>query len=315
MSSTLQQSADLVFMVRPASFGFNAETAGSNAFQQAQQAVPADTNGTAVREFDSFVRQLRAEGVEVLVAEDSAPPQRPDAIFPNNWVSFHADGTLVLYPMLAANRRLERRPELLDWVLERSGFRVRRRLDFTASEQQGVYLEGTGSLVLDHSKRVAYAVPSLRTEPTLVRRWCDEMGYDCELFAALDAAGAPYYHTNVVLSIGTRFAVIAAEALPAQDRERVLDRLSASGREVIVISRDQAADFCANILELSTWDEALGDSSVLAMSQRARAAFPPAAFARLESCVDRVIAAPLHLIEQLGGGGARCMLAEVFRNR
>ena len=128
MSSTLQQSADLVFMVRPASFGFNAETAGSNAFQQAQRAVPADANSTAVREFDSFVRQLRAEGVEVLVAEDSAPPQRPDAIFPNNWVSFHADGTLVLYPMLAANRRLERRPELLDWVLERSGFQVRRKI-------------------------------------------------------------------------------------------------------------------------------------------------------------------------------------------
>jgi hypothetical protein len=315
MPSAMQQSADLVFMVRPASFGFNAETAGSNAFQQAQQASPPDANAIALREFDSFVRQLRAEGVEVLVAEDRAPPQRPDAVFPNNWVSFHADGTLVLYPMLAANRRLERRPELLDWVLERSGFRVRRRLDFTASEQQGVYLEGTGSLVLDHSNRVAYATPSPRTDPTLARRWCSDMGYDCELFAAADATGAPYYHTNVVLSIGTRFAVIAAEALPAQDRERVSGRLSATGREVIAVSRGQAADFCANILELSTWDEALGDSSVLAMSQRARAAFPPAAFARLESCVDRVVAAPLDLIERLGGGGARCMLAEVFRNR
>jgi hypothetical protein len=315
MSSAMQQTADLVFMVRPASFGFNAETAGSNALQQAQQAPPADTNAVAVREFDSFVRQLRAEGVEVLVAEDRAPPQRPDAVFPNNWVSFHADGTLVLYPMLAANRRLERRPELLERVLEHSGFRVRRRLDLTAFEEQGIYLEGTGSLVLDHSNRVAYAVPSPRTDPALARRWCSELGYDCELFAAADAAGTPYYHTNVVLSIGTRFAVIVAEALPAQDRARVLERLAATGREVIAVSRAQAADFCANILELSTWDEALGDSSVLAMSQRARAAFAPAAFARLQSCVDRVVAAPLDLIERLGGGGARCMLAEVFTNR
>ena len=315
MTSAMQQSADLVFTVRPASFGFNAETAGSNAFQRAQRASPADANATAVREFDSFVRQLRAEDVQVLVAEDSAPPLRPDAIFPNNWISFHGDGTLVLYPLLAANRRLERRPQLVDWLLERSGFRVRRRLDFTAFEQQGVYLEGTGSLVLDHTHRVAYVVPSPRTDPDLARRWCNDLGYDCELFAAYDAGGLPYYHTNVVLSIGTQFAVITAEALPAQDRERVLDRLTATGREVIAVSRDQAADFCANILELATWDEALGDSSVLAMSQRARAAFPPAAFARLESCVDRVIAAPLDLIEQLGGGGARCMLAEVFRNR
>jgi hypothetical protein len=315
MSSAVQQSADLVFMVRPAGFGFNAETAGSNALQQAQQASPPDANAIALREFDSFVRQLRAEGVEVLVAEDRAPPQRPDAVFPNNWISFHADGTLVLYPMLAANRRLERRPELLDWVLERSGFRVRRRLDLTGFEQQGTYLEGTGSLVLDHGNRVAYAVPSPRTDPGLARRWCSELGYDCELFAAADAAGTPYYHTNVVLSIGTRFAVIVAEALPARDRGRVLERLAATGREVIAVSRAQAADFCANILELSTWDEALGDSSVLAMSQRARAAFAPAEFARLQACVDRVVAAPLDLIERLGGGGARCMLAEVFTNR
>lgn len=311
----MPQSADLVFMVRPAGFGFNAETAGSNALQQAQQATPADANAIAVREFDSFVRQLRAEGVEVLVAEDRAPPRRPDALFPNNWISFHADGTVVLYPMLAANRRLERRPELLDWVLERSGFRVRRRLDLTAFEQQGTYLEGTGSLVLDHVNRVAYAVPSPRTDPALVRRWCGELGYDCELFAAADGAGTPYYHTNVVLSIGTRFAVIVVEALPARDRGRVLERLAATGREVIAVSRAQAADFCANILELSTWDEALGDSSVLAMSQRARAAFAPSEFARLQACVDRVVAAPLDLIERLGGGGARCMLAEVFTNR
>ena len=313
MSAAPKQSTDLVFMVRPASFGFNAETAGSNAFQQQAAASSTGGNAAAVVEFDSFVRQLHAEGVRVLVGEDLPAPQRPDAVFPNNWISFHDDGTVVLYPLLAANRRLERRAELLARIIAESGFAQRRTLDLSSFEKQGIFLEGTGSLVLDHLARVAYAVPSPRTDPGLVRHWCEAMSYQCELFAALDASGRPYYHTNVVLSIGTRLAVLTGEALPPADRERVLARLTASGREVLDISRAQAGEFCANILELSTWDEALGDSTLLVMSRRARIAYTPEQFARLESSVDSIVAVPLDLIERIGGGGARCMLAEVFR--
>ncbi len=307
------QSTDSVFMLRPSRFGFNAETAQSNAFQSAPTQQATDDQSQALVEFDSFVRQLRAEGVNVLIAPDDPVPPRPDAIFPNNWISFHNDGTMVLYPMLAPNRRIERRCELIDWLLRQSGFPLRRTLDLSGSEKDNTFLEGTGSLVLDHVGRVAYAAPSSRTDPVLVRRWCDEMAYDCELFTATDASGAPYYHTNVILSIGTRFAVIVAEALPSQDRERVLARLATNGREVIALSRAQATDFCANILQLSAWDEALGDCTVLAMSRRARAAFAHEQFARLERSVDAMVIAPLERIENVGGGGARCMLAEIFR--
>jgi hypothetical protein len=300
-------------MLRPANFGFNAETAGSNAFQQLAPAPGTDHNAAAVAEFDSFVRQLRAEGVRVLVGDDTPTPARPDAVFPNNWVSFHHDGSVVLYPLMAANRRLERRADLVARIMAESGFVQGRSLDLSHFEQQSRYLEGTGSLVLDHLARVAYAVPSLRTDPGLTRQWCEAMSYECELFTALDGNGQPYYHTNVVLSIGTRFAVLTGEALAPADRARVLARLAASGRDVIDISRAQAGEFCANILELSSWDEALGDSTMLVMSRRARAAFTADQLRRLEGCVDSVIAVPLDLIERIGGGGARCMLAEVFR--
>jgi hypothetical protein len=313
VSAVTQQSAELVFMLRPASFGFNAQTAATNAMQQPAAAPPGGSQAAAVAEFDSFVRQLRAEGVNVQVADDCPSPPRPDAVFPNNWISFHHDGTVVLYPLLAANRRLERREDLVARIVAECGFAQRRTLDLSGFEQQGRFLEGTGSLVLDHLARVAYAVPSPRTDPGLVRHWCREMSYECELFAALDAHSKPYYHSNVVLSIGTRFAVLTGEALTPVDRARVLGRLAASGRDVLDISRVQAAEFCANILELSTWDEALGDSSLLVMSRRARAAFTPEQFARLERGVDTVIAVPLDVIELIGGGGARCMLAEVFR--
>lgn len=313
VSSSQPQSTDSVFMVRPSCFGFNEQTAGSNAFQSAPAQPAGDDQAQALAEFDSFVRQLRAEGVDVLVAADDPVPPRPDAVFPNNWISFHADGTLVLYPMQAPNRRLERRAGLIDWLLRQSGFPLRRTLDLSGEEQNDVFLEGTGSLVLDHVGRVAYAAPSSRTDPGLVRRWCDEMSYDCELFAATDASGMPYYHTNVMLSIGARFAVIVAEALPAADRERVLARLQSGDRDVIQVSRAQANDFCANILQLSAWDEALGDCSVLAMSRRAHAAFSDHQLKRLQRSVDAMVVAPLDRIEQVGGGGARCMLAEIFR--
>jgi hypothetical protein len=305
------QCAGAVLMVRPAAFGFNPETAADNAFQHAEAGTPA---GAALAEFDHLAHALAGEGIEVCVAQDSAQPPKPDAVFPNNWVSFHADGTLVVYPMAHASRRPERRQEVIDLVIGRTGFRVRHFLDLSWYEGQGRYLEGTGSLVLDHVNRVAYACTSARTDAELVREWARELRYEPVLFAASDRSGRPLYHTNVCLWIGQRVALVGTEALAAADRERVLQHLRASGRALVEVGHAEIAQFAGNMLELSTWDEALGDASVLVMSDSARRALSPQAFAQLSGATDAVLAVPVPTIERLGGGSVRCMLAEVFVN-
>jgi hypothetical protein len=307
-----QQCADAVLMVRPQAFGFNPETAATNTFQK-PAASGTDPAPQAVAEFDALARALKAEGVEVCVAQDSSVPIKPDAVFPNNWVSFHADGTLVLYPLAHANRRPERRAELIDAVVRQLGFKVTHLLDLTRYEGAGKYLEGTGSLVLDHVQRVAYACTSPRTHPQLVREWAREFKYEPVIFAAASRTGVPLYHTNVCLWIGARVAVVAAASIAEADRARVLAHLTASGREVILIGHEELEHFAGNMLELDTWDEALGDARVLVMSESARRALDPRVFAQLSGCTDTVLAVPVPTIEQLGGGSVRCMLAEVFR--
>src|SRR3954469_7156293 len=302
------QYASAVLMVRPRHFGFNAETALTNRFQQ-----PGGSDHTAAQalgEFDAFAAALAGEGVTVCVAEDADEPRNPDAVFPNNWVSFHADGTMVLYPMQAASRRLERRTAVID-VVRQSGFKVRRTLDLTHHEQSGRYLEGTGSLVLDHRERVAYACLSPRPHEPVAREWAAAMGYQLELFTARDARGTPIYHTNVVMSIGTRMAVVALDNIDADDRRRISSRLDA-GHELLPIDEAEMAAFAGNVLELGTWDEYLGDMRILVMSTSAQRALPAAKYARLYSSVDAVLAAPVDVIERHGGGSVRCMLAEVF---
>ena len=310
------QTASGVLMIRPAAFGFNPQTAASNRLQRATapdgSGVGGAANDRARSEFDTMVRLLRGEGVVVVVMEDTPEPARPDAIFPNNWFSLHADGTLCLYPMAAANRRIERRVDALQAALRTAGCYVDTVRDFTGHEQSGRFLEGTGSLVLDHVARVAYACRSPRTDAGLVQEWCDALGYQPEVFFATDASGCNYYHTNVMLSIGTRFAVVASESIAASDRERVLDRLHASGRNVIEIDRPAVANFAANILELASWDEALGDCSLCVLSARARAAFGAEQWRQLSSSVDGALVVPVPTIETLGGGGVRCMMAELF---
>ncbi|MBS0579257.1 MAG: amidinotransferase [Proteobacteria bacterium] len=308
-SRPAEQCAGAVLMVRPAAFGFNAQTAADNAFQRADTGAGA---ATALQEFDRLAGALAGEGVEVCIATDSAQPSKPDAVFPNNWVSFHADGTLVVYPMAHASRRPERRQDVIDLAIGRTGFRVRHFLDLSWYEGQGRYLEGTGSLVLDHVQRVAYACISARTDPELVREWARELGYEPVLFRATDRAGRALYHTNVCLWIGARVALVGAEAIAASDRDAVLTRLRASGREVVLVGHSEIEQFAGNMLELSTWDEALGDAYVLVMSETARRGLRPEAFARLAGATDSVLAVPVPTIERLGGGSVRCMLAEVF---
>jgi len=310
MSPAASQVSGTILMVRPKSFGFNAETALTNRFQRAGAA--ADVGLQARLEFDAFAAALAAEGVTVCVAEDSEEPRKPDAVFPNNWVSFHADGTVVLYPMQAASRRVERRDAVIEQVVRDTGFQVRRTLDLTRHEKEGRFLEGTGSLVLDHVARVAYACRSPRTDEAVAREWAGELDYSLELFEARDAAGAPIYHTNVVMSVGSRVAAIALDNVADADRGRVAARLRASGRDVVGISDAEMTAFAGNVLEVGSWDEHLGDFRILVMSRTARRALAPEKFARLGAGVDSVLAVPVDVIERHGGGSVRCMLAEVF---
>ncbi len=318
-ASAAQQCADAVLMIRPAAFGFNPETAASNAFQQ-RHTVDAGATGAAATaanartEFEQLAHALVSEGVQVIAVDDTPAPPKPDAVFPNNWVSFHACGTVVLYPMQSVSRRTERRQDVIETVVKASGFKVSHLLDLTHYEAQGKFLEGTGSLVLDHVNRVAYACVSPRTHPEVIADWARELEYEPVIFAAADARGMPLYHTNVLMGIGARAVIIGSEAIAPSDRQRVLAQLAASGREIIDIGQAGIGQFAGNLLELASWDEALGDCRVLVMSQSARGAFKPEAFAQLSGCTDTVLTVPVPTIEAVGGGSVRCMLAEVFRS-
>jgi len=294
-------------MIRPAAFDYNPQTAESNRMQAERDPSTADVAALALAEFDAAVKGLRAAGVSVCVVADEPLPPKPDAVFPNNWVSWHADGTVVLYPMQAPNRRLERRPDVLEEIAERCHYRIDRVLDLSAFEEQGRYLEGTGSLILDHVARQAFACRSLRTDEGLVRQWAGQLGYTPIVFDAADSAGVAYYHTNVMLSIGQKLAVVASEAIAPQDRERVLSALAAS-RELIEIDRAAVAAFAGNMLELLSAD----GHRVYALSARVKEALPQALWDRLAAGTDQLLPLAIPTIERIGGGSVRCMLAEVF---
>jgi hypothetical protein len=306
----LPQCADAVLMIRPAAFGFNGETESSNRFQQ-RGAATAGTPERALTEFDALERALRETGIETFTLADRSDPACPDAVFPNNWVSFHADGTVVLYPMLAPSRRRERRLDLLLELEQRGGFGVERLLDLSHHEMSSRFLEGTGSVVFDHRGRVAYACLSPRTDLRVLQELCAELGYAPCAFAAADATGVPVYHTNVMLSVGDRCAIVCAEAVAEADRARLLTHLAGGGRTVLGIDQRQMASFAGNALELRT----RGGASVLALSARALASFDAEVRERLDRLVGRVLAVPVPTIEEVGGGSVRCMLAEVFLPR
>jgi hypothetical protein len=295
-------------MVRPAAFGWNAETEDSNRFQ-ARSALPAAELAECARqEFDAMVASLRQAGVTVHVFDDHPVPICPDAVFPNNWVSFHDDGTVVLYPMLAPSRRRERRPELLQELIRQGGYALSRLLDLSHHELAGRYLEGTGSMVLDHVARIAYACPSPRTHPAVLQEFCEALGFEPCSFEAADRGGTAVYHTNVLLAIGGRFAVICSEAVAERDRARVRGRLADSGRTLVEIGFEQLEYFAGNMLELRAADGV----GVLVMSAQARAGLDARQLETLLGCVDRLVVPPVHHIEQAGGGSVRCMIAEVF---
>jgi hypothetical protein len=308
VDSRERQCAGAVLMVRPASFGANPETADSNRFQRAD-ARPDDTMA-ALREFDGLAARLTAAGVDVQVAEDTLEPTKPDACFPNNWVSFHADGTAVLYPMMAPSRRAERRPELFDG-LRRAGYRIARTVDLSPLEARGEFLEGTGSLILDRPRRIAYACRSPRTTPAALAEFSAALGYRTVAFDALGPDGLPAYHTNVLMALGERFAVVCGVAIPdGKRRAAVLGELEASGRELIDIDVAEMNGFAGNLLALAAGSGA----ALIAISEAAWQALAPSKRRRLERH-GSIMAAPIPTIERLGGGSVRCTIAEVFLAR
>ena len=306
-----RQCAPAVMMIRPVRFLANPQTKGSNAFQREEARDHAAQQARALAEFEGLAAALERAGVEVCVFDDTPEPHTPDAIFPNNWVSFHADGRVALYPMMAENRRTERRLELIDRLAGAHGFKPGPILDLSHHEAASRFLEGTGSLVLDRVQRIAYACLSPRTDAAVLADFADQLGYEAIAFTAHGPDGRAIYHTNVLMSVGDGFAVICAEALPdPAQREAVLDRLRRTGHELVTISFDQMLAFAGNMLALA--DQQGGQ--VLAMSERAERSLSRAQRAAL-SRHARLVTAPIPTIEDAAGGSVRCMLAEVFLPR
>lgn len=299
------QTTNTVFLVRPASFSYNVQTAESNAFQTLAEINPIEIQAKALKEFDAFVTKLRAEGVQVQVFEDSLVPTKPDAIFPNNWISIHADGTVVLYPMCTPNRRLERNQAVLDWLEQKNTFHT--IIDYTIYENQGRFLEGTGSIIFDHLNKKAYACLSPRTDLMIFEHLMVHLGYEAIAFNALDKNGVAIYHTNVMMSIGNGFAVVCLESIPSnQEREKVVRELQNSSLEIVGISLDQVGHFAGNMLALQN-----KDGQVLVLSQSAFDVLTTQQKQQLEQYV-KLLPMAIPTIELIGGGSARCMIAEVF---
>lgn len=297
------QTTSTVLMVRPARFAFNPDTAGNNAFQH-DDLEPARVRSEALVEFDSFVTTLRERGVNVLVVQDAAEPHTPDSIFPNNGFTTHPDGTLVIYPMQGENRRLERGKGLFGAL---SGFAVTRTLDLTPYEQQQRFLEGTGSLVLDRVARIAYACRSIRTHDALLDEFARRMDYRVVALDAFDAAGVPIYHTNVMMSVGSSLALVCLASIPdVGQRQNLLRTLEESGKQVLELSLAQLGRFAGNMLELHNEQ----GQALLVMSRNAFDSLTLAQRHCIEACA-RPVVADLGTIERVGGGSARCMLAEI----
>jgi hypothetical protein len=293
-----------LLMIRPVNFGFNEQTAGSNAFQN-RDAEQQQVQDKALDEFDSFVAVLRENGVEVIIINDTPEPHTPDSIFPNNWVSFHSTGDVLLYPMQAENRRLERREDIIRQLEEM--FTVNHLIDLSRFEQHGKFLEGTGSMVLDRGNKLAYACLSPRTDIDVLHEFCKQTGYEPIVFHAFDKNGQAIYHTNVLMCIADRYVVICLDSITdAAERQRVVTPFFQTGKDIFDISFEQMNHFAGNMLEVFDKD---GDS-LLVMSASAYQSLDDRQIATLQQ-FSRIVYAEIPTIERNGGGSARCMMAEV----
>jgi len=300
----MQQNTSHLLMIRPVNFAFNAETAVNNSFQT--KSNDATVQQKAVEEFDSFVSKLQANGIDVTVVQDTAEPHTPDSIFPNNWISFHQGGTIFLYPMFAVNRRQERKQQVMDTINKK--FISDKTIDLTASENQNIFLEGTGSMVLDRNKKIAYACISPRTDKTLLEQFCKQAGFTPVAFRANDANGDAVYHTNVMMCVADKYVVICLQSITGEnERADVEKTITESGKVIIPITLDQMNRFAGNMLQVINED----GEPFLVMSTQAFESLTPAQVEELKS-YNNIIHSDIKTIETNGGGSARCMMAEVF---
>ncbi|MCK8141488.1 arginine deiminase-related protein [Flavobacterium sp. I-SCBP12n] len=310
----MKQTTNSILMIRPVAFRMNEQTAVNNYYQKVLDGLlPATVNAKAQQEFDVFVEKLQAVGVDVTVVDDTLNPDTPDSIFPNNWISFHENGDVALYPMFAVNRRQERREEILD-MLEEKGFMIQNIVDYTSAEEDGFFLEGTGSLLLDRANSKAYCALSPRADEELFIEFCEDFDYApviFEAFQTVDSERKLIYHTNVMMCLGETFAVICMDCIDdKKERKMVLDNLKENNKEVILISEDQVNNFAGNMLEV----RGTNDKRYLVMSAAAHQSLTSKQIAQLEKHAE-ILSSSLDTIEACGGGGARCMMAEIFLPR
>ncbi len=295
-----------ILLVRPVAPGYNPETATSNAFQQLANVDAATAQQRVQSEFDAFANALRKEGIDVIVIEDTPVPAKPDAIFPNNWVSFHKDGRVILYPMMAPSRREERRRDVVEQL--RKKFEIKEVTDLSRYEKEGRHLEGTGSIVFDHVNQVAYACLSPRTDKELFVRVCELLEYEPVSFTAFDHSGQPYYHTNVMMCVGEEFCIICLDSIAdSNERQQVKTALRKSGLEVITISQNQVSKFAGNMLSVRSRE----GEALLVCSSQAADCLTDIQRKILEKYA-RLLPLSIPTIETIGGGSARCMMAEIF---
>ncbi|WP_372918143.1 citrulline utilization hydrolase CtlX [Salegentibacter sp.] len=304
----MRQITDTVLMVRPVAFRMNEQTAVNNYFQE--DLNDENVNERAQAEFDAFVSKLRGVGVNVVVVDDVMEDDTPDSIFPNNWVSFHENGEIALYPMFAENRRKERRLEYFA-KLEEKGFKITNIVDYTAAEEEEYFLEGTGSLILDRENQKAYCALSPRADEDLLIEFCEDFEFTPIIFTAnqdVDGKRKPIYHTNVMMCVAEEFAVICLDTIDdKKERKNVLKHLKKDGKEIIAISEAQMHDFAGNMLQV----KGAFDKKYLVMSEKAHKSLKPDQIAKIEKYCE-ILSSDLEVIETCGGGSARCMLAEVF---
>ena len=310
-SNLMRQITDSIFMVRPVNFRMNEQTAVNNYYQRPlQNTAPKSVQLRALAEFDAFVLKLEQAGINVLVIQDKLEPDTPDSIFPNNWISFHDNGDVALYPMFAVNRRFERREDILDQV-EMAGFEIENIVDYTAAEEDDIFLEGTGSLILDRVNRVAYCALSPRADEDLFIEFCEDFEFTPVPFTAnqtVDGTRKPIYHTNVMMCIGETLAVICLSSIDdAKERKNVLKYLRETNKEIIDISEAQVEQFAGNMLELLGHN----DQHYVVMSGAAEASLTQEQRKKIEKHA-KILSSPIDTIEACGGGSARCMMAEIF---
>lgn len=306
----MQQTTNTILMIRPINFRMNEQTAVNNYFQEELNLKNAEINTQAQEEFDVFVKKLRQVGVQVIVVSDTDEFDTPDSIYPNNWISFHQNGDVALYPMFAENRRVERREDVLDEI-ESLGYHINQIVDYTSAEDEEVFLEGTGSLILDRANKKAYCALSARAHEDLLIEFCEDFEYTPVIFTAyqtVEDTRKVIYHTNVMMTLGETFAVICLDAIDdKKERKNVVKHLKEDGKEVIAITEEQVANFAGNMLQV----KGENDQCYLVMSQAAHDCLTPVQIKTIEKHCD-ILSSSLETIETCGGGSARCMMAEVF---